>query len=849
MRYIKHLILSVTQRGRSVKVLRMDDEFVTEEIRNYLAEQHISIRPCIPHEHSTLPYAERDNRTIQEAVVKAIVAKPHLTYKYWGLAFHDIIMKWNIFSSRESPDISPYETWFGYRYNMHDNPLIPFGSIVKAHIPLNLQTTMSGRSIDTHYVGFAPSYKGGIQVYNPKTKRCIIRRSFKITGPTYQPDLTITLESPDIKSDNIDHAPIPPVVTEDTDDSDDMPQLVGDDDSDDEDDTPQFGSDIVMDHDPLDGPYNEHVPIVSDTPLENDEFYIEKIINHKGRGKKMQFWVKWLGYGDEDNSWVPWSEAHDLAALDTYLLNNPDIKVPHQIVHQVTTSNKILKKNRKKKVKLNEDDKFIPPIFNYLPPKASRGALKEDAFSEYMQDHYAFASHSSSAKDIPRNFSSIKHFNDANHWFNATKNELHSFVDNTVWKLPNVDLKDIPKNLILPSMLIYDKQYNPDGSFKKYKCRLVIRGDKWYDIYNMNTYASTVKSESVRMMLAIAGIEDWEMESVDVKTAFLNSPLKEGEIIYMRRPPGLGDTHMPEIVQLNKCIYGMPEASAYFHEHSDKVLRSFNCNPIPEDDCVYRLDLNGETAFVLKHVDDFGIMAKNKKLIDYIKFKLSQSYEISVNKDMTFYLGLCINRDRIHRTMTLNQSGYIQNNLIDRFNIKTMDKYPSTPMAYFTSKSAKEIITLLDKDGITDYQSRVGSLLYLAIMTRPDILYAVSMASCKCKSPTSKDLSAVNRILYYIAGTPDLGLRFFSDEGVVLYATVDASYACHDDLKSHTGCTLHIGRSSGACQSLSKKQTITADSSTVAEFVATHTVSKEVMWARDFFKKCWISSRLPYYFV
>ena len=61
----------------------------------------------------------------------------------------------------------------------------------------------------------------------------------------------------------------------------------------------------------------------------------------------MQFWVKWLGYGDEDNSWVPWSEAYDLAALDTYLLNNPDIKVPHQIVHQVTTSNKILKKNRK----------------------------------------------------------------------------------------------------------------------------------------------------------------------------------------------------------------------------------------------------------------------------------------------------------------------------------------------------------------------------------------------------------------------------------------------------------------------------------------------------------------------
>ena len=113
----------------------------------------------------------------------------------------------------------------------------------------------------------------------------------------------------------------------------------------------------------------------------------------------------------------------------------------------------------------------------------------------------------------------------------------------------------------------------------------------------MNKYASTVKSESVRMMLAIAAIEDWEMESVDVKTAFLNAPLKPGEIIYMRRPAGLTDEHMPAIVRLKKCINGMPQASAYFHEHSDKVLRSFNCDPIPENDCLYKLVINGETAF------------------------------------------------------------------------------------------------------------------------------------------------------------------------------------------------------------------------------------------------------------
>ncbi len=69
-----------------------------------------------------------------------------------------------------------------------------------------------------------------------------------------------------------------------------------------------------------------------------------------------------------------------------------------------------------------------------------------------------------------------------------------------------------------------------------------------------------------------------EIESIAVKSAFLYSNLKEGEIIYMRLPAGLTDD-MPEIVQLNKCIYGMPEASAYFHEHSDAALKSFGCIP------------------------------------------------------------------------------------------------------------------------------------------------------------------------------------------------------------------------------------------------------------------------------
>ena len=89
--------------------------------------------------------------------------------------------------------------------------------------------------------------------------------------------------------------------------------------------------------------------------------------------------------------------------------------------------------------------------------------------------------------------------------------------------------------------------------------------------------------------------------------------------------------------------------------------------------------------------------------------------------------------------------------------------------------------------------------------SRPDILFATSACTTKTKNPTTTDLKAINRVISYLVGTKDLALTLGSNEGIVLYATVDASYATNEDLRSHTGFTLHIGRDSGAIMATSKK--------------------------------------------
>ena len=169
----------------------------------------------------------------------------------------------------------------------------------------------------------------------------------------------------------------------------------------------------------------------------------------------------------------------------------------------------------------------------------------------------------------------------------AEAKEIHSILSMGTWD-PNAILPTtIAKELVGSSKFVYTKKYHPDGTFDKYKARLVFRGDKWYDIYNNKTYAGTVMFESVRLLLAIAAAEDLELQSADVNSAFLYGEIPNTQWIYMRRPSGLTDADMPPVVRLLKSIYGLPMASAKFREHSDKTLKRMGFIPTVSDPSVY----------------------------------------------------------------------------------------------------------------------------------------------------------------------------------------------------------------------------------------------------------------------
>ena len=146
--------------------------------------------------------------------------------------------------------------------------------------------------------------------------------------------------------------------------------------------------------------------------------------------------------------------------------------------------------------------------------------------------------------------------------------------------------------------------------------------------------------------------------------------------------------------------------------------------------------------------------------------------------DLGAYQGMQLVRGRIKRTITISQPGYLKG-LRERFGITS---------------------TL----GPLQFSFRCCS--YQAIGTRPEVQYATNTRSRYINPPLRDDMVTLDRVLDYLVNTLELRLVLGGHGGVVLYATVDASYGTHEGRKSHSGCPLHIGEGSGAFLSRCKSR-------------------------------------------
>ena len=136
----------------------------------------------------------------------------------------------------------------------------------------------------------------------------------------------------------------------------------------------------------------------------------------------------------------------------------------------------------------------------------------------------------------------------------ALNKELQSYVTNgaiTASTLTPAAINAAGYQL-LSVRIIFSIKLHPNGSFHKYKVRMVLRGNRWQNLENIDLYASTVRMDSLRLIWSLICHYNLELAFFDVATAFLVPPLRIEEHIYIKRPSSLGDEHMPAISKVNK---------------------------------------------------------------------------------------------------------------------------------------------------------------------------------------------------------------------------------------------------------------------------------------------------------
>ena len=392
--------------------------------------------------------------------------------------------------------------------------------------------------------------------------------------------------------------------------------------------------------------------------------------------------------------------------------------------------------------------------------------------------------------------------------------EIKSIQANNTWTL----LDPLKNTHVLPGKWVFKTKLGPQGKIIRFKARWVVKGFRQLEGLEYDeTFSSVIKAIIWKALLAIAAKYDLEVEHIDVITAFLEAELKEE--VWVEQPHGF--VIAGKACRLNRALYCLKQAPREWYKTLTTYLKKLGYKRINED---YSLFIKGKTIIAI-YVDDIRIIGPNKDDIKNLKKDQSSRFRINDLGPVNWYLGVHIQRDRANKTIFISQKAYIER-LLKATGMANC-KPCSTPMD--NSNLQKEDYEA-SKSEATAYQQLLGSLLWLAIMTRPDIAYAVNKCSRYASNPSSTHFGAAKRILRYLAGTRDLGIKYAPDlNSGKLVGYTNSSYGdCLDTRRSTSGYIFMLHN--GPISWTSKRQSIVATSTTEAEYISECHAAKEAVY-------------------
>ena len=359
------------------------------------------------------------------------------------------------------------------------------------------------------------------------------------------------------------------------------------------------------------------------------------------------------------------------------------------------------------------------------------------------------------------------------------------------------------------------------------------------------TGSPTISSDALFLTILIDAYENRDVATADITGAYLHAHMKDFVCL---RFTGWAVDLLCEVnpeyaayvvyegktkvlyTRCNKAIYGCVQSGLLWYDLFTSTLEGEGYKLNPYDFCVANAIVQGSQSTVGWYVDDTKMShmkpAVNDRLIGLIEAKFGKM-TVTRGKHHHF-LGMDITYHG-DGTASIHMPSYLQEAIDDSGLIIAKDAPSPCASGLLTIDKGSPI---LGKKRAETFHSIVAKLIYVGTRARTDILLSLAFLCGRVREPTEQDEKKLRRLLEYLRGTKDLALRLGADSLNKFMTWVDASFAIHPDMRSHTGGVISFGRGGIICKS--RKQRLNCKSSTEAELIGASDYLPHTLYVKMF---------------
>lgn len=288
------------------------------------------------------------------------------------------------------------------------------------------------------------------------------------------------------------------------------------------------------------------------------------------------------------------------------------------------------------------------------------------------------------------------------------------------------------------------------------KARLVARGFEEVNIHELQKDSPTCASESLRLLLAVICQNKWQVNSMDIKSAFLQG-MELSRDIYIRPPPEAGVDNA--LWKLKTCVYGLADASLYWYNKVKELMLNSGGKMSRVGPAVFywQNEQSEVTGVLACHVDDF-FWAGSEHFVTNVIPVLKSAFHVGREEHESFsYVGM--NIATVGGVVQVHQHSYIEN---------------LQPVHLQAARAVQREAPLNEKER-EQLRSKIGQVLWVAKQTRPDVMFNTCSLASNIKNATVQSIHEVNRVIrklksekvtlkfQHLGNSDDLSLVVFSD--------------------------------------------------------------------------------------